>query len=181
MLIRKAIQEDALAIATVHVNSWKETYRGIICQEFLESLKIEERLKLWEEILSQSTDATPVFVAVNSTNEIIGFASFGSERTKKFSADCELYAIYILDSYKRRKIGLELLLVGVDELLKQNYNSMLVWVLEENDSRGFYESLNPRKESEEVDQIGERDHLEIAYVWDNLKLLQQRIADKLRE
>lgn len=180
MLIRRASPEDAVAIATVHVKSWKETYSGVISHDFLDSLKIEERLLIWEKILSQPADITPVFVAVNSNNEIIGFASFGRERTKKSTADSELYAIYILDQYKRRKAGLELLLSGVNELLLQKYNSMLVWVLEENSSRGFYESLHPRKEGEEIDKIGEKKYVEIAYVWDDLNLLQESIADKLK-
>ncbi|UZM97600.1 hypothetical protein OL548_21075 [Lysinibacillus sp. MHQ-1] len=38
MKIRKAIVEDATGIGTVHVDSWRTTYKDIIPDEFLEKI-----------------------------------------------------------------------------------------------------------------------------------------------
>jgi len=179
MQIRKATAEDALGIAKVHIESWKETYEGIINQEYLDSLKIEDRLGLWERGLSQIPQQSTVFVAVNPDNEVVGFASFGKERTGNFLADGELYAIYIQKKYQRGKLGLKLLQEGVGQLLEQGYTSMLVWVLEENNSRKFYESLHPIKAGIEVDKIAGKDHVELAYMWDDLQALNQRVKAKM--
>lgn len=181
MKIRRANEHDALGIAKVHITSWKETYKGIVSQHYLDSLKEEDRLKLWEKSLSQKSNASPVFVAINAEQEIVGFASFGKERTGKFEADGELYAVYILEGYKRNKLGLKLLVEGVTDLLNQNYSSMLVWVLEENPSRKFYESLNPRKAGEDWVKIDDREHLEIAYVWEDLQQLKLNVLTKLEK
>ena len=43
LTVRPAIPEDAPAIARVHVASWRETYAGIVPDEFLASLKVERR------------------------------------------------------------------------------------------------------------------------------------------
>lgn len=179
MQIRRATKEDALGIAKVHVESWKETYEGIISQDYLASLKIEDRKPLWEKNLSETADLSPVFVAVNPGGEIVGFASFGKERTGKFTADGELYAIYILKANQRRKLGLRLLHEGIEALLEQNYTSMLVWVLKQNHSRLFYESLQPNKAGEEIDKIGGQEYVELAYVWNDLKSLKQIVVGKL--
>jgi ribosomal protein S18 acetylase RimI-like enzyme len=177
--IRKATKDDASGIAKVHVRSWQETYQGMISQDYLDSLKVEDRKPLWEKSLSESADTSPVFVAVNPEGEIVGFASVGKERSGKFNADGELYAIYILKEYQRGKLGLRLLLAGLDDLLKQDYESMLVWVLADNESRKFYESLQPQKAGEEVVKIAGKEYIEVAYIWRDLKLLHQTNIEKL--
>ncbi len=178
MEIRKATAQDAEGIAKVHVKSWQETYQGIVSQEYLDSLKAEDRQPLWEKSLTQTAETSPVFVAVNPGGEIVGFASFGKERTGKFEADGELYAIYILEKYQRERTGTKLLQAGLEELSMQKYDSMLVWVLEDNESRKFYESLQPVKAGEEVVEIAGQEYTELAYVWNNLKLLNQSLAEK---
>ncbi|WP_210367574.1 GNAT family N-acetyltransferase [Bacillus sp. REN3] len=180
MQIRKAKKEDALGIAEVHVKSWIETYTGIVSPKFLESLKVEKRLMLWEKILSSANKEKPVFVAVNDKGKIIGFASFGQERTGKFQAEGELYAIYILKEYQRNKLGLRFLHEGIKEMMEIGFLSMLVWVLEENGNRKFYERLGAEKAGEELDTIGGHEHLELAYVWNDLKSLLQNINSQLK-
>lgn len=179
MLIRKATKDDAAGIASVHIQSWQETYSGLISQEYLDSLKAEDRFPLWEKSLSETPVTSPVFVALNDDNKVVGFASFGRERTGKFSADGELYAIYILKEYQKEKLGMKLLHAGIKALLDQRYTSMLVWVLAENGSRKFYENLQPVKAGEENVKIAGQDHLEVALVWEDLNSLKQKVAGKL--
>ncbi|MBT2662816.1 GNAT family N-acetyltransferase [Bacillus sp. ISL-45] len=179
MQIRKATKDDASGIARVHVRSWQETYQGIISQDYLDTLKVEDRKPLWEKSLSESANISPVFVAINPEGEIVGFASFGKERSGNFKADGELYVIYILKEYQRGKLGLRLLQAGVDDLLNQNYESILVWVLADNESRKFYESLQPQKAGEEVVKIAGREYVEVAYMWRDLQLLRQAAREKL--
>lgn len=181
MMIRQATKEDAAGIANVHILSWKETYSGLISQEYLDSLKAEDRLPLWEKSLSDTLVTSPVFVALNDDNKVVGFASFGRERTGKFDADGELYAIYILKEYQKGKLGMKLLHAGIKELLEQQYTSMLVWVLAENGSRKFYEKLQPVKAGEENVKIAGQDYLEVALVWEDLNSLKQIVAEKLNQ
>lgn len=175
MKIRKANKKDAKGIAEVHVKSWQETYKGIVDQKYLDNLKVEDRLRMWERGFSENKIGV-VFVAENSDGEIVGFASFGPERTKQYGADGELYAIYLLEEYKRRKIGSKLFYEGIKELMT-DYSSVLVWVLEDNDSRLFYEKFEPEKAGEEEITIAETPFKEIAYVWKDIKLLHSKFAN----
>ncbi|MDP4087007.1 MAG: GNAT family N-acetyltransferase [Bacillota bacterium] len=174
-MIRKARKEDALQIAEVHVRSWQQTYKGIISQEFLDQIKVENRLSLWKNILSTPSEDSLVYVAENSEGQVVGFASFGIERINNQKTEAELYAIYIIDEYKRGKIGTRLLLFGVEELVNQGFKSLLVWVLAKNPGRKFYESVHPIQVSSENLQIGKYFYEEVAYKWTDLELLIKEI------
>jgi hypothetical protein len=41
MVIREAELSDAAAIARVHVDTWRSTYRGVIANDYLERLSYE--------------------------------------------------------------------------------------------------------------------------------------------
>jgi len=43
MLLRPAEPRDALEVARVHIGTWQAAYRGLVPDEYLDSLKIEER------------------------------------------------------------------------------------------------------------------------------------------
>lgn len=53
--IRIASFNDALSIAEVHVQGWKETYAGMVKQEILDELNVLDKEQLWKEI-SRSPD-----------------------------------------------------------------------------------------------------------------------------
>ncbi len=53
--IRIATFKDALSIAEVHVQGWKETYIGMVKQEILDELNVLDKEQLWKEI-SRSPD-----------------------------------------------------------------------------------------------------------------------------
>jgi len=179
MIIRRAILEDAKGIAEVHVKSWQETYKGIVDQEYLDNLKVEDRFRMWEAGLSVKNHSEPVYVAENRQGEIIGFASFGAERSKRFAADGELYAIYLLEKYKGSKIGTALFAAGVKDFLS-HYSSILVWVLAENKSRLFYEKFVPEKAGEEEITIAGKKHKEIAYVWKDIEDLNSKLVKNIK-
>lgn len=169
VVIRRAVLEDTRAIAEVHVKSWQETYKGILDQNFLDNLKVESREKIWLEALTSKKEIVPVFAAETDEGQIVGFASFGPERTKRFGVDGELYAVYLLEKYQGNQIGTNLFLAGVKELSKVGFSSVLVWVLADNKSRQFYEKFHPEKANEEEITIAGTKCVEIPFVWRDIK------------
>jgi hypothetical protein len=57
------------------------------------------------------------------------------------------------------------------ELVSENMYSMLVWVLEANHSRYFYEALGGKQIDSQPIEIGGTTLTEIAYGWDNINSL----------
>ncbi|MFC0271158.1 GNAT family N-acetyltransferase [Metabacillus herbersteinensis] len=169
--IRKATKKDAKGIAKVHVDSWKSTYKGIVVQAYLDSLTYKQKEEQWSQ-----ANFDRLYVAEAIEEHIVGFVSFGKERSENYHFKSELYAIYILEEYQGKGIGKQLVLAAIDELQQQQLSNLLVWVLEENPSRAFYERYSPEKVGEETFSIHNREHVEIAYGWTNLTKLKERIT-----
>ncbi|MBP1970541.1 L-amino acid N-acyltransferase YncA [Virgibacillus natechei] len=165
MKIRKATQRDAPHIATVHVDSWRTTYKGILPCEFLKKLSYEQRTKLWESNVTEEN----VYVVENEDEEIVGFATGGKKKTENYDQfHGELYAIYILEEYQGKGIGKMLMQPVIKELEQFGINSIIVLVLEDNPSKYFYEALGAREiDSLEITIAGVELN-ELVYGWDDL-------------
>ncbi|MEW5323082.1 GNAT family N-acetyltransferase [Geobacillus thermoleovorans] len=170
-MIRKATWADAPAIASVHVESWKTTYSGIVPDAYLETLSVGEKQPLWEKVLSQSDHS--LFVA-EENGRIVGFVSGGRNRATEgpiAKYDGELYAIYLLKEVQRKGLGRQLVQALVGDLAQKGVRSMVVWVLADNPSRGFYERLGGENIAQEEVEIGGKPLLEWCYGWKDIQMM----------
>src|ERR1700733_9854419 len=104
--IRPAVINDALAIAEVHVESWKSTYRGIFPDALLDGLSVEKRDASWRDLLAaQDSRSAITIVGSEPGGRGVGFASGGNERTGELGCDGELYAIYLRQEAQRKGLG----------------------------------------------------------------------------
>ncbi|NMG09809.1 GNAT family N-acetyltransferase [Brasilonema sp. UFV-L1] len=173
MIVREARLDDASAIARVHVDTWRTTYRKIVPDDYLASLSYEKRESGWVQILSTAVEGNHfTYIVENEVRQIVGFASAGPERTKDSVYQSELYAIYILKAYQQQGIGRCLTQTLVKRLYESGFHSMLVWVLADNPACRFYEALGGQKVYEKQDETGGSILNEIAYGWtDTLSLI----------
>ena len=162
--IRQAIPTDALAIAQVHVKSWQTTYRGIINDDYIDSLDINKKQKTWTRLLQNQERPTWVLWV---DNEIVGFASAGANRTAN-DYDGELYALYFLKSFQGKGLGRKLMIAAAQNLLEMGFKAMQVWVLRDNPSVGFYKKCGGIFIDSQILTIGKQDVIEDAYVWADL-------------
>ncbi|RUQ28300.1 GNAT family N-acetyltransferase [Peribacillus cavernae] len=165
--MRIASAADIQGIAHVHVDSWKSTYKGIISNEYLASLDTEKRAESWEKILNNGKSIT--YVAESETGEIVGFASGGQEQTGDPIYMGEVYAIYILESHQRKGLGKKLIKPVIAELINRKFPNLVIWALEENGCRSFYESLGGKIVNKKPILISGSSLIEVAYGWDNIQ------------
>ena len=171
MRIREANAQDAEAIARVHVDSWRETYVGIVPDDYLTNLDHEQRERVWLAILSDNCVKEFVYVAESDTGKIIGFASGGPAPREDSSYTCELNAIYVLEAFQRKGIGRQLTQAIARRLVQDGFHSMLVWVLADNRSKKFYSALGGRLLYEREIDIGGVKLVEEAYGWPDIQQL----------
>jgi ribosomal protein S18 acetylase RimI-like enzyme len=171
MQIREALPKDANGIARVHVNAWRETYRGIVPNNVLDNLSVERSEQYWEGLLSDPEDQTIILVASHPYKGVVGFASAGTERTGNYPYQAELYTIYMLRTYQGRGVGRNLFAAITQRLLERGMNSLLVWVLRDNLFRAFYEALGGQEVGEQEITIGESSLVEVAYGWKDIQPL----------
>jgi GNAT superfamily N-acetyltransferase len=168
MHVREATIEDARAIAEVHLASWKTTYPGIIAQEYIDGLRVEDGEARWVARLTEK--AATVFVAEDEVG-IFGFAAGGAMMHPVDGYQGELGAIYLLASHQGKGAGAALVRSMARELRRQGFTNMVVWVLKENPARGFYERMGGVKVGEQMIEIGGATLPEIAFGWADLGVL----------
>ena len=168
IVIRKATLEDASAIATVHVAAWKEAYRGIVADEFLDNLSIQRRTEQWTNSLSDEVHPYHRAFVADVNGQVVGFSSFGVPQIKDTGFDGELFAIYILKAAHKLGVGRLIVQAVVNGLREMGGKSMMVWVLKDNPARGFYERLGGEYLYEKPIEIGNESLMEVAYGWRSL-------------
>lgn len=165
MIIRPAAVADAAAIARVHVDSWRTTYRGIVPDEVLAALSYEEREGRWVGGLS---DRSKFVYVAEDAGSVVGFAAGGPERTQDPLYKAELYTIYLLESHQRRGIGRHLAEILVERFRKEGFSAMLLWVLAADPARKFYEALGGAEIRARKDRVRGVMLDEVAYGWADL-------------
>jgi len=168
--IREAREGDAPGIARVHVESWRETYAGILPQEYLDGLSAENREERWREILGGVGGAN--YVAESLEGGIAGFSSGGPERSSE-SPGWELYAIYLSQSWQGAGLGRRLF-AGALEAAEAG-ESVFTWCISANPSRGFYESLGGEVIGVQHVEIGGAKLEETCYGWRDSGKLKRRL------
>ena len=137
--IREAEPQDAEAIASIHVRSWQAAYRGLLTDDYLDSLSVSDRLEMHRQMLASPGERRS-WVAEES-GRVLGFAVTGpSQDADADERTGELYAIYLDPERFGRGIGKRLLDHSIGDLRGRGFRTATLWVLEANEgARGFYE------------------------------------------
>jgi len=166
-MVRAAIIDDALAIARVHIASWRSTYRGLLPDVYLDSLTEPEYAERWKRLLHEGSSRVYV---VEDGGLLVGFSSGGPERAGETGYTGELYAIYVLDGFQHRGHGRDLVRAVVDGLREMSFEDMIVWVLRDNQpARLFYERLGGVYVRSQPITIGPATLEEVSYGWPRLE------------
>jgi hypothetical protein len=152
--------DDAYAIARVQVDGWRETYGGIIPQPVLDALSVDGQARQWRGWLSIPT--TTAHVALEG-ERIVGFSAAGPAHDgAPPGSEAEIYAIYLDKDQHGKGIGRALFEVSREWT---GWRSLVVWVLEKNPSRGFYERLGGVVVGHKQSEMGGATLDEVAYGW----------------
>ena len=169
--IRPAAPADALAIATVRVDAWRTTYRGMIPDAYLAAMKVEESSALWERVLTAAPNTTNTFVA-EADGRVVGFASGMMLAEPKHDLDAELTAVYLAPDAQRAGIGRRLVAAVAAAQRAHGAHGLIVWVIAANKAaRAFYERLGAAILVEQPFTWDGMDLVEAGYGWRNLDSL----------
>jgi GNAT superfamily N-acetyltransferase len=137
LTLRPATPADALAVATVHVRSWQAGYRGLLADEYLESLRAEDRAKHYT--FGSGDPNVPSTVVAELHGRICGFASIAASRD--LAADTgELLALYVDPDAWSTGAGRALLQNARARMHARGFASAVLWILDGNArAKRFYE------------------------------------------
>ena len=138
--IRDAKIEDTHGIAKIHVETWQHAYKGLIPDEYLQSLDIKRRAERWKDILSHPEDNSHTLIAVENSH-VVGFCSVSHCRDEDMSSEVgEVWSIYVDKNAMGKGVGSALLEEGLQYLKEKGFTRATLWVLTSNDkTRQWYE------------------------------------------
>lgn len=139
-VLRAAGPTDAQALAEVHQEVWRQTYRGVLSEEFLSGLELLPRLRFWREVLGRAEISTwlaeapgPDAAGAEAGHPVVcGFASSRPADPEE-PRDLELWGIYLLAGQQGRGLGQRLWDLAVGD------RPCFLWVAEQNEAaQAFY-------------------------------------------
>lgn len=139
-IIRKSRREDCYGIAHVTSVSWKETYKGIVPDWFLEKLQNNEKKRAKKIYDDFDVHKNHQFV-LEIDNQIVGFVAFGLTTDTTFKNCGEIYTLYIIKQYMGYGFGRELVENVIKELKQMGIDKMIVACLKGNPSNEFYKHI----------------------------------------
>lgn len=184
--VRAARVEDAAEIANINVASWRNAYRGIVSDEALAALDVDEltalrRQRLMDRERGVGAPLACGFVVVDDADHVRGYVFAGAphllangEAPEPFES--EVYAIYLAPGYERRGLGARLLAAATTHLHANGARSTIIWALERNPNRGFYEALGGVVAYEQFVTIGGQALPEVGFGWEDLAALIARLS-----
>lgn len=169
--VRPAYPQDAVAIAQVHTQSWRETYAGLMPAAFLDGMTspatLERRTRRWSEQIG--LPGRPVSVA-EAGGEVVGFAS-GGPAPEHPGVDAEIYTLYTLQAVQGQGLGRALFEAVVRDLRAGGARRLALWVLDRNPTRAWYVRQGAREAGEKTVPIPGAELREVRMVWDDLGAL----------
>jgi GNAT superfamily N-acetyltransferase len=103
LIFRRATGGDAEAIASLHAESWRDAYRGILPDSYLDSQITAERANLWRARFG-SLASDPFFVVLTEDpGELVGFACVLLDHDPQWGT-C-LDNLHVLPGWRNRGVG----------------------------------------------------------------------------
>jgi len=180
--IRRARPSDAAAIGAVHVATWRSTYAGVLPDHYLANLSVLRHAAGYEQAIADRRNGHAVFVAVATGPDappgmegreggvVVGFASGGRARRAGI-AQGEVETLYVLDDYRDRGVGRRLMRAMAAHLAAVGCRSAMLWVLEANPTRWFYQRLGGRPVARETIRFAGQVLEQLAFAWDPIDTL----------
>ena len=161
--LRAATLADAAAIAEINVRAWQTAFRGIVPDERLDAMRVEERVDRFRQRLAPAESANQRFILAVSGDTALGFVGFGTTGDEDVDPArvAEVHGLYVHPAHWRRGAGRRMLQAAIEALAADGFETATLWTLAACEpTRAFYESVGWRTDGAES-VWEERDGLEL--------------------
>lgn len=141
--VREATVDDADAMADVNAAGWRDGFREIVPEWYLEKLPIER----WRREMSAGL-ASPRGDAFTRIGEVDGdfagycFVAAPGREVPDDSMEAELVAVYVYESYWGKGVGRALVEEALGQAAKLGYEEIVLWTFSRNErALGLYGKL----------------------------------------
>jgi GNAT superfamily N-acetyltransferase len=165
MNIERGVPDDAEAIAAAHVDSWRETYAGLLPPSIYAAKTVAVMAPRWRNSLERGE---AVFL-VRDGAAIEGVAFAGARRDETLPFEADVRAIYLRGRAQGFGFGRGLMAAMAADLLARGFRGCGLWALEGNArARRFYEMLGGRVVTTTTEHAPDGSAVHVAYGWSDV-------------
>jgi len=162
--------DDAEALAQVHVTSWRETYRGLLPDSFLDRMSVPVNARRFSKSLVTPAEHE-ITLAAADRHGLVGYVAGGPSRTR-LVGEAEVTTLYVLRPHQGHDLGRRLLTAAARVFADQGARSLMISVLRDNiPARGFYEHLGGQADAARKEPGPGGVTYEVSYRWADIRTL----------
>ena len=137
IIYEKATAEDAKAIRYIGAYSWKETYTGLVPEDYLDykTEHYEDKVDKEKKLIR---DANNNYYVARVDGKTVGYVLYGQTNNEKYKDFGYVGALYLLNEYQGYGIGKQLFKIALEGLKKQGYTKMMLECMDGNNTINFY-------------------------------------------
>ena len=145
-------KKDAQIISQLHIESWQNSYRGILTDAFLDEAIVDNRTKFWTQRLAEEPDEHTYLLIAERDGKAIGFVCAIKDEEERWGTLID--NLHVLSSAQGLGLGRKLMREAAGWIEQQDANGdMYLWVYKENrQARAFYEKVGGNPVEERVEK-----------------------------
>jgi GNAT superfamily N-acetyltransferase len=162
---RQARPADAADLARIYIESWQDTYAGILPHTLLSAMSHKGQAQRW---LQTMRGPGAVLIAEDAKFGPIGLSSLGPARDKGLGLDGEIYTLYVDPAFLGHGAGRALLQASFAALTAKKYRSCVIWSHARNNACYFYEAMGGKRVGNRITRLVGEETPEVAFGWKRL-------------
>jgi ribosomal protein S18 acetylase RimI-like enzyme len=133
--VRRALSADALQMARVHAEAWRQTYRGLMPDSVLDDPGLlQARERFWTSALTDERYSSSQVAVAELHGAVIGIAMSGPPHDADVTWSSQLYVLYVDAAHHGSGAGPALLNAVLDP-----HEAAVLWVADPNPrAQAFY-------------------------------------------
>lgn len=152
--VRPATATDAAALGAVHVRAWRDSYRGIKPDDYLDGLSVEDRQGWWRATLADPPARYTAILVAEGATGIVGFAVVGPSGREPAGRLGELFMLNVDPAAWGTGAGRALLEAATAALARAGFAEAVLWVAPGNTrARRFYGRAGWSPDGTEIDAV----------------------------
>src|ERR1700743_947251 len=171
--VRTARPEDAADLARIYIESWQDTYAGVVSHALLGAMSHKGHTARWRSTIRTMGSTGAVLVAEDARYGAIGLCSLGAVRDRGLGFEGEVYTLYVDPSFLGRGAGRALLAGAFDAFKERHLRSCLIWAHARNNACFFYEAMGGRRVATRTTRLMGELTPEIGFGWKRLTARKQ--------
>ena len=171
--VRTARPEDAADLARIYIESWQDTYAGVISHALLGAMSLKGHTARWRTTIRGADRTGAVLVAEDAQYGAIGLCSLGAARDRGLGFEGEVYTLYVDPAFLGRGAGRALLAGAFDTLKERKLRSCLIWAHARNNACFFYEAMGGLRVATRTTRLMGELTPEIGFGWKRLATRKQ--------